>query len=441
MKIRFIVVGLMMTCLAIAVSGCDVLCAQLSSPSARYMQEGDRLIAADRPAEAILAYRQAVEQDARNTAALRKLARAYGEQGRKRLAQRYYQKALALEPGNAALAQEASSIAMPAPFAGAPKTMWRVLAGEDAPLGLVVSDGRVYVTLEGGRALALHSITGEPIWQIQLARLTSPPAVSGNQVLMGGHDGILYARAANDGGPVWQFATQAPIYAAATISGSWVYCASGDGTLYALNLSDGKLRWKFVTGGPLHGQPTVADSVVYFGSGDGRLYAVDAATGAARWQTGILTQGPVEGQPTVVGGRVFFGSGDSRLYALAVASGGEYWRYSTPDGVYARPLIVSDTIYAASAGGVLAALDFMSGEPRWELRTKTALHAPPVLGQDRLYFVAAGDPNLYAVDRSSGRVLWQMDTSDWLASGPVIAGNALYLAGKDGTVMALNVAR
>src|SRR5574340_1724551 len=92
-------IKLVLAVLLMVASGCDVLRSQRASPSERFMLEGDRLAAADRKAEAILAYRQAVERDARNVPALRKLARAYAEQGRKRMAQRFLQKALALEPG------------------------------------------------------------------------------------------------------------------------------------------------------------------------------------------------------------------------------------------------------------------------------------------------------------------------------------------------------
>src|SRR5512137_1967705 len=105
MRLAWYLIALLLAAALIA-SGCDVVRSQLSSPSARYEAEGDRLSAADRKAEALLAYRQSVEQDGHNVSALRKLARAYAAQGRKRLAQRYLRKALVLAPGNAAISSE-----------------------------------------------------------------------------------------------------------------------------------------------------------------------------------------------------------------------------------------------------------------------------------------------------------------------------------------------
>ena len=104
-------ISLLVACLVLLTPGCDVLRSQLQSPSARYEAEGDRLAASDRKAEALLAYRQSVEQDSLNVSALHKLARAYAGQGRKRMARRYLQKALTLQPGQAELSSEIASLA------------------------------------------------------------------------------------------------------------------------------------------------------------------------------------------------------------------------------------------------------------------------------------------------------------------------------------------
>ncbi len=236
------------------------------------MLEGDRLAADDRAAEAILAYRQAVEHDSRNVSALRKLARAYAGQERRRMAQRYLRQAFALQPGNTEISNEIAALNVPAPKDAPLKLSWQTLVGEDVPTGFTVSEGVLYVALEGGQVQALDAATGAVIWQIKLdTRLTSPPAVTNQLVFVGGQDGTLRALEAVDGSERWRVATKAPLYAAVTVAGGIVYCASGDGALYALSSSDGALRWKITTGGPLHGQPTVADDVVYVGSGDAKL--------------------------------------------------------------------------------------------------------------------------------------------------------------------------
>jgi len=87
----------------------------LPSPAARFVAEGDRLSAERRSAEAILAYRQAVAQDARHVPALRKLARAYAAQGRRRQAQQYLRKAALLQPGDAGVAADLEELVPPEP--------------------------------------------------------------------------------------------------------------------------------------------------------------------------------------------------------------------------------------------------------------------------------------------------------------------------------------
>lgn len=415
----------------------EVIASRFQSVSQRYTAEADRLLAVGRKAEAILAYRHAVEKDPRNVDALRKLAHVYAEQGRKRLAKRYLQQAATLRPKDAALAEELQALTVSPSPAPQLKLLWQASAGEDVPVGMAIGEGVLYVSLESGHVVSLSAETGKLIWQTKLpTEATSAPAVQGELVFVGGRDGKLRALAAKDGQVKWEFATRGPIHAAPTVTEGTVYCLSGDGTVYALVLQDARVRWKFETAWPLRGQATLAGGVLYFGSQDTRIYAIDAASGARRWNPGVPTLGPAECPPAVAGGRVFVGSGDGRLYCLAAATGGEYWHYSTSDAIYARPLVIDDMVYVASSGQVLAALDVLSGKVHWELNTMSALIYSPAVLKGTLYFVANGDPKLYAVNRSTGDLLWQGDTGDWLGAEPIIVGSTLYLAGKDGTVLA-----
>jgi outer membrane protein assembly factor BamB len=425
----------------------DFLRGLLPSPAARSVAEGDRLSAENRSAEAILAYRQAVAQDARHVPALRKLARAYSTQGRRRLAQQYLQRAAALQPGDAGVAADLKELVPPEPTGGSLKQMWLALVGSGplisgTPTGMAVENGVIYVAYEDGVVRALDAATGAPRWESRLpARATSAPAVGGDLVLVGGEDGAVHALDATNGRPRWRHQTAAPIYAAPAVTAEAIYAPSGDGSFSALAPSDGKLLWKIEATPPLTGRAAVADGIVYFGSADGRIYGVDVATGREVWGSGIVAQGAVEAQPTVADGRVLIGAGDSRVYALAADKGGEYWRHSTPDAIYARPLVISNTVFVASAGNTLSALNVVTGDLVWELDANSALRHAPAWADGTLYYVAAADPHLYAVDAATGNPLWQLDTGDWLAAGPVIADGMMVLLGQDGAVMGFKVAR
>ncbi len=72
----------------------------LTPLSERYRHEGDAFLAANRLPESILSYRQAVEADGSSAKALLSLAQAYQAQGRLRMAQRYFDRAQAVEPGS-----------------------------------------------------------------------------------------------------------------------------------------------------------------------------------------------------------------------------------------------------------------------------------------------------------------------------------------------------
>jgi outer membrane protein assembly factor BamB len=429
--------------LALATTACgappDVLRGLLPSPAARFVAEGDRLSAENRSAEAILAYRQAVARDERYVPALRKLARAYSTQGRRRLAQQYLQRAAALQPSDTSVAADFDELAPPEVTDGPLTPVWQALISE-APTGMAVENGVVYVAYEDGAVKTFDAATGALRWASKLpGRASSAPAAGSGLLLVGDQDGALHALDATDGQERWSYQTAAPIYAAPTVTAEAVYAPSGDGSFSALAPSNGKLLWKIDATAPLTGRAAVADGIVYFGSADGRIYGVDIATGREVWGSGIAAQGAVEAQPTVTDGRVLIGAGDSRVYALAADKGGEYWRHSTPDAIYARPLVISDTVFVASAGNTLSALNVVTGDLVWELDANSALRHAPAWADGTLYYVAAADPHLYAVDAATGNPLWQFDTGDWLAAGPVIADGMMVLLGQDGAVMGLQV--
>lgn len=422
---------------AVLLSACESLTAQFQSPVERLRNEADRLLADQRTAEALLTYRQVVEQDPKNVPALLKLGQLYAAQGRLRLAYRFLFKAQVAQPQNAEVKTALGALPTPAPSNAPLKLLWNVELCDGEPTGFALGSGKVIVSFDTGKVISLDAADGKTNWMVTLpARISAPPAFFENRIWVGAQDGNLYALSPADGSMAWTFRTGAPIYAPPTPYKDFLLLASGDGNFYALNLVDGTARWKFETGSALHAQAAVANGVVFFGSNNGRLYALQVENGKPAWQYGFLTQGAVESPVVISGGRVFFGSGDSRLYCLEETTGGEYWRVSFSDAVYARPVLIGDTVYAASAGGSLAAVDTLTGKKRWEARAESALTSAPLIEGDTIYYTTSGDPKLYAVNRQTGAQLWQLDTGDWLVGSPQMANGILYLAGKDGSLLA-----
>ena len=405
----------------------------LTPLSERYRHEGDAFWAANHLPESILSYRQAVEADESSVKALLSLAQAYQAQGRLRMAQRYFERAKAVEPGSA----------MPSVETGQTSQALWIAAGEPSvPTGGAFADGLLVAAYEDGSLLAVNTLDGSTRWQVQLASpLTSAPVSDGRLVFVGDEQGVLHALRLEDGVPAWTFDTGGAIYAAPLVAGERVYCPSSSRTIFALNRQDGALSWKWTTSGGLNGTPALANGKLYLGSNNGRLYALDASSGAGLWRDGILTNGAVESQPLVADGRVVFGSGDSRVYSLAADLGGQYWRYSTSDAVFARPLLTDAGVLVASSGGTLSLINFLDGKPVWKTALPAALRSAPLVWDHCIYQLGEANSNLFVLDLQTGELITSIATGDWTAAGPWIDGSRIYLLGKDGAILAFSLPR
>ena len=106
-------------------------------------------------------------------------------------------------------------------------------------------------------------------------------------------DGVLYARDASTGAPLWHFAAAGPIRHAPAVMDGLVLTGSQDGYTYALDAANGTLRWK-THSGPSASAPLldVARHWVYvgthanpqgYGSPRGQVMALRLADGAVQW--------------------------------------------------------------------------------------------------------------------------------------------------------------
>ena len=309
----FLLFCLLLTACASFSQPAEVLHMAFTSPSQRYLQEGDRLSQAGRTPEAILAYAKAVQLDGQNITALVKLSNGYANEGRSRLAERYLLRAQALNPTDNNI-QETLEKLKSTPSQTAPLPLLRVISNlQGVPTGIVFVVDRIFMALEDGE-IAAFDISGTPLWHSILpAAATSAPFVASDLLLIGAQDGSVYALSTKDGTIRWHSATHDAIYATPEVTGNLVLIASNDNSLYAFSLIDGSLQWHFSTQAPLHASPLVYNNIAYFGSTDTHLYAVDTITGKPVWPHGIPTQGAIEDQPLISNGRLFFGSGDGRI--------------------------------------------------------------------------------------------------------------------------------
>lgn len=140
-----------------------------------------------------------------------------------------------------------------------------------------VKDGLVYAgTSDSSRMMAFDAKTGRLRFNFETkAYVFSSPALAGNTLYFGSHNGKLYAIDATSGKQLWAFQTDASKADAMKL-------LNPDGSLNHDSFTSvfGDFQdmyidfFRFTTIGAIFSSPAVSDGVVYVGSTDGNLYAL-----------------------------------------------------------------------------------------------------------------------------------------------------------------------
>jgi eukaryotic-like serine/threonine-protein kinase len=256
---------------------------------------------------------------------------------------------------------------------------WKLALGTELPfhwgwdfiLSTPAVDGdRLYVGSGSGEVLAVEAASGKVIWRhATAARVRSSPTVADGVVYVGSFDGYLYALDAATGGERWKFATEGTKLDSATagfdrqsiqgspaVSADQVVIGGRDGMFYGVDRATGTQRWRMDHGMPwVIASPAIADGKAVVGSSDGRFVtAVDLAAGKEVWRS--RTGSNQLSSPAVGGGVVVVGDFTGAVIALDLASGRELWRFMAGEGVFSSPLVVDGTIFFGSDDGKLYAL-------------------------------------------------------------------------------------
>jgi len=281
-----------------------------------------------------------------------------------------------------------------------------------------------------------------PAWTFSAgAPLWSSPAVRGDRVYFGSHDGKFHALDARSGKPAWTFEARGAIVARPTFDATGIYVPSDDGHLYKLD-REGRQVWHFDLQGAgvarelpgvrkyaydyFASSATLADDSLYIGSADGHLYALDPQTGTQRWR--FRTGDIVRSTPVVSHGSVLFGSRDGLVYALDAGTGALRWKRATGDVVNSSPTLVGHSVVVGSRSTDLYALDVETGAARWKyFYWMSWVESSAVLRERTLYIGSSDYQRLYALDAQSGRELWWYDTAGSSWSTPAVTADAVYI--------------
>jgi hypothetical protein len=231
-------------------------------------------------------------------------------------------------------APSVGSTQTPAPVLAAGKTIYLpLIAGSTAPSGVSPNDWP-QAGHDPQRTNASAIEVPPPYcysWKWYGAPIASraQPVVSNGVLFIGGLDGVLYARQAATGAPLWDFSSGGPIRNSAGVLNDRVIFSSFDGFTYALNVNNGALLWKTSTGSSATAPLIDAKkSKVYVASTNGSLTALNSFDGSILWTVpsaaAILTSPSLSED----GSLVFAGNEAVQAFAVNAGSGALVWKTS-----------------------------------------------------------------------------------------------------------------
>ena len=157
-----------------------------------------------------------------------------------------------------------------------------VAALSDIDADPVIADGRVYAVGQGGRMVALELNTGQRIWEINIAGI-STPWVAGEWVFVVTDQGQLLALARSSGRIKWM--TQLPRWrdeedkkgrigwTGPVLAGDRLILVNSLGQIVNVSPYDGSIQSTVETGMPATLPPVVAGSTLYILHDSGQLTA------------------------------------------------------------------------------------------------------------------------------------------------------------------------
>lgn len=146
----------------------------------------------------------------------------------------------------------------------------------------IIDSGRVYALGQGGRMAAYELVTGQRIWELNLAGI-STPAIAGEWIFTLTDDARLLAIARTNGRVRWisqlsQFRKEEkkkdPIFwTGPVLAGNQLWIASSRGEIWRLSAGEGSAQLFAELDAPVSLPPIVADGYLYVLDDDGTIHA------------------------------------------------------------------------------------------------------------------------------------------------------------------------
>jgi outer membrane protein assembly factor BamB len=261
--------------------------------------------------------------------------------------------------------------------------LWSTDTAGPVDTGILVRDGRVYVSDDAGTLNVLPAACGtpcQPIWYGHppfTNEFDSSPAIGDGRVWVGSSNGKLYAWSLTDCTtglcPLdWSYKLESDphfkyIDVTPAIKNNVVYVANFRPTVAAFATNcPGPCApiWTGTTAaqGRIESSAAVTDDALYMGSLDGIVHKfATSCTGSACNEIGTMPAGNhVPSSPTIANGVLYVGSQNSKIYAFPAPCGQEpclpLWTFKMGgNGVYSSAAVIDGTVYIAANNGWLYA--------------------------------------------------------------------------------------
>lgn len=230
-------------------------------------------------------------------------------------------------------------------------------------------DNKLIIGGDDGFLYLLNQGDGKQVWKFKTGGIIrGSAAVANNLALVGDMNGTFYAIDINTGKEKWNFKTagdtlnneqfgfdRKAILSSPVISGDKILFGCRDGILYCIDIN-GNLVWKMDHNVSwVISSVAIKDSIVVTGTSDKRfVQAVNLRTGTEIWKTQTATL--FWSSPTIVAGRVYIGGFDGNEYCLDLSTGKRISKFQTGGIILSSAVFDSDRIYFGSDDGHLYSL-------------------------------------------------------------------------------------
>jgi outer membrane protein assembly factor BamB len=202
---------------------------------------------------------------------------------------------------------------------------WRFKTGEDHEIynqvgiqsSAAVVDGIVYFGCRDSNFYAVDARTGQQKWKFNNKGswvITSPAVRDGKVYFATSDSGLFYALDAKSGGLIFAQKFIWPMFSSPAIAGNRLYIGSHEGKLIAIDLVSQKPAWIFQTEGSRKNGPrfTKPDGSPNYDAAFSEDFYDNLVEGVGK----MLSVGAILSSPAVVDNVIYVGSADGNLYAL-----------------------------------------------------------------------------------------------------------------------------